>query len=405
MNRHATASNSDIESIAALAAAAKDGAPVSGLTHNFYRYPARFSPAFVRAAIEAYSKPGDWVLDPFAGGGTSLVEALVLGRNAIGTDISSLAHFICEAKTLLIGDEDGAAVRRWINRVPEIVNIHGEAVRSASYADAGYYRNLDGVWRLRKAIEQLLASVDRLICERAGVLARCIVLRTAQWALDARKRIPSVSEFRKELQHQGAKMLEGALEFRTEMRRHVSKPPRAHSINRPADGLEQEEVFVETGSPKLVVTSPPYPGIHVLYHRWQVDGRKEAPAPFWIANKLDGAGLSHYTMGDRKNPNLKSYFDNLRGAFGSIAKVCGEDTTIVQMVAFSDVDWQLPHYLEVMEDCSLQEVQPWQEADISADGRVWRDVPNRRWHAQQKTKSPGAREVVLVHRKANPGRS
>ena len=40
----------------------------------------------------------------------------------------------------------------------------------------------------------------------------------------------------------------------------------------------------------------------MLYHRWQVDGRKEAPLPFMIANKLDGAGSSFYTMGDRKYP-------------------------------------------------------------------------------------------------------
>jgi len=37
-----------------------------------------------------------------------------------------------------------------------------------------------------------------------------------------------------------------------------------------------------------------------LYHRWQVDSRKEAPLPFMIANKLDGAFSSFYTMGDRK---------------------------------------------------------------------------------------------------------
>ena len=35
--------------IAALAEAAADHKPVSGWTHNFYRYPARFSPQFVRA--------------------------------------------------------------------------------------------------------------------------------------------------------------------------------------------------------------------------------------------------------------------------------------------------------------------------------------------------------------------
>ena len=50
--------------------------PVAGLTHNFYRYPARFSPEFAKQAILAFSKPDDLVLDPFMGGGTTLVEAL-----------------------------------------------------------------------------------------------------------------------------------------------------------------------------------------------------------------------------------------------------------------------------------------------------------------------------------------
>jgi hypothetical protein len=49
---------------------------VSGLTHDLYRYPARFSPLFARAAIETFTEPGDTVLDPFAGGSTTLVEAL-----------------------------------------------------------------------------------------------------------------------------------------------------------------------------------------------------------------------------------------------------------------------------------------------------------------------------------------
>ena len=59
---------------------------VSGHTDNFYRYPARFSPLFVREVIRHYSRPGDVVLDPFMGGGTSVVEALAMGRKVIGVD-------------------------------------------------------------------------------------------------------------------------------------------------------------------------------------------------------------------------------------------------------------------------------------------------------------------------------
>jgi DNA modification methylase len=72
---------------------------ISGYTHNFYRYPARFSPLFVREVIRHYSRPGEVVLDPFMGGGTAIVEAIALGRKAIGVDLNSLAHFVAMVKT------------------------------------------------------------------------------------------------------------------------------------------------------------------------------------------------------------------------------------------------------------------------------------------------------------------
>lgn len=382
--------------------AARDTAPVSGLTHNFYRYPARFSPTFVSAVIDAFSEPGDWVMDPFAGGGTTLVEALAAGRNALGIDISALATFICEAKTLLLDDRDVESLRRWAQRLPEIINMHAPGHRFATYAEAGYYRNIAGrdYWRLRKAIEQALRAVMRLPSERAQTLARCIILRTAQWALDARKTLPSVPRFREELVAQAETMISAALEFRTRVGANRDQGrPEVICFNRPAAGLEHESAIQRAVPPKLVLTSPPYPGIHVLYHRWQVDGRKEAPAPFWIANKLDGAGSSYYTMGDRKYPELRTYFENLEANFRSIAAVCGPETTVVQMVAFSEPDWQLPRYLEVMSESGLKELRPW-DLDVPGDGRLWREVPNRKWHARQKEHAPGAREVVLIHRKA-----
>lgn len=381
---------------------AQDGSRVTGLTHNFYRYPARFSPIFVRSVIEEYTDQDDWVVDPFVGGGTTLVEALALGRNALGIDISSLAAFVTEAKILLLSDADVDALEHWRQQLPLTVNMHAPGSRSASYAEAGYYRNLEGreFWRLRKAIEQCVASVERIPCMRAHTLARCVVLKTAQWALDSRRTIPSVSQFRSELTKQADAMLDGALSLRNEIGKlDLPKLPQAYCINRTTAGAETESLVKDVCPPKLILTSPPYPGIHVLYHRWQVDGRKEAPAPFWIAGKLDGAGLSYYTMGDRKNPGLNTYFENLEASFRSIARMAGPETTIVQMVAFSEAEWQLPRYLDVMRACGLQEDVSW--GIDEGDGRLWRDVPNRKWHAQQRSKSPGAKEVVLMHRKAH----
>lgn len=68
------------------------------LNHRVFRYPAKFHPPVVRALIEAYSGPGDVILDPFVGSGTTLVEGLVAGRSVIGTDVDPLAIFVSAAK-------------------------------------------------------------------------------------------------------------------------------------------------------------------------------------------------------------------------------------------------------------------------------------------------------------------
>ena len=91
-----------------------------------------------------------------------------------------------------------------------------------------------------------------------------------------------------------------------------------------------------------------YPGVHVLYHRWQVQGRRETPAPYWIANIVDGNGASYYTFGDRHRAELDSYYDQALAAFSSIARISDANTIIVQMIAFSEPSWQLPRYLETM---------------------------------------------------------
>jgi DNA modification methylase len=50
-------------------------------------HPYQAPPAVVRRFIELLSRPGDLIVDPFAGHGTTLVEALRLGRQALGYEI------------------------------------------------------------------------------------------------------------------------------------------------------------------------------------------------------------------------------------------------------------------------------------------------------------------------------
>ena len=386
----------------ALIDGARDTEPVGGLTHSFYKYPARFSPAFVRAAIETFTDPGDLCLDPHVGGGTTLVEALAAGRDAVGVDISALAEFVAKVKTTVLSEAELEKLDPWSAHLPNAVDIHMPSTPFLDYAELGYYKHLDHAsrWRLRKAIEQSIASAIRLGTPRLESFGRCVVLRAAQWALDGRSKQTSIDEFRVFLARTASNMLEGARELRATVTAKRRARAKIKVIKRSAAGLEKDERVSSQQAPKLILTSPPYPGVHVLYHRWQVDGRKEAPLPFMIANKLDGAGLSYYTMGDRKYPGLETYFDNIHAVMSSVASLADRQTVIVQMIAFSEREWQLPRYLRTLEDAGLQEMfLPLLRG--TRDGRLWRSVPGRRWYSDQRGETPGSEEVVLIHRKAD----
>ncbi len=66
-------------------------------THDA-KWRGNWSPYIPRNVLLRYSKKGDLVLDQFAGGGTTLVEAKLLGRNCIGVDVNEDALTRCREK-------------------------------------------------------------------------------------------------------------------------------------------------------------------------------------------------------------------------------------------------------------------------------------------------------------------
>ncbi|MDQ3019083.1 MAG: site-specific DNA-methyltransferase [Bacteroidota bacterium] len=68
-------------------------------THCFHSYPAMMIPQVARRIISTYGSKAKILFDPYCGTGTSLVEANLEGKNAIGTDINPLARLIATTKT------------------------------------------------------------------------------------------------------------------------------------------------------------------------------------------------------------------------------------------------------------------------------------------------------------------
>ncbi|MGP4112606.1 TRM11 family SAM-dependent methyltransferase [Streptomyces sp. 4N509B] len=92
-------------------------------------HPAKMLPGIAAHAIRRYTQPGDLVLDPMCGIGTTLVEALYLGRNALGVEYeprwAELAH--ANAQHAI------AHTRRGLAEV-----VRGDARQLADLIDPGY---------------------------------------------------------------------------------------------------------------------------------------------------------------------------------------------------------------------------------------------------------------------------
>ena len=318
---------------------------VEGYTHDFYKYPARFSPNFVRFILGAFTKPGDYILDPFMGGGTTIVEAAASGRHAIGSDVNELAQFVTAAKTTPLSREDIAEVQSWVH------DVRGE-VATLALADQpaeSPIRNMPIETYPFFAVATRL--VRNLRFPRRRQFARCALIRVGQWALDAKSSIPSTTALCNELEKRVRNMLNGLNDFVLaakvggvyKNKITTTRQLLSYSASDPLLPLTLQQCNIR---PNLILTSPPYPGVHVLYHRWQVLGRRETPAPYWLANIQDGHGDSYYTMGGRSALGARNYFKHLLAVFTNLREMIDPNAKVVQLVSFRDSAVQLPRYLE-----------------------------------------------------------
>jgi len=366
---------------------------IEGLTHSFYRYPARFAPEFARDFIMEFSKEGDCVLDAFMGGGTTIVEAIASGRNALGIDINPLAQFIANVKTTPLSARDQERILCWADGLS-----FEDTTPDTSATTDPRLRNIPE--EIRDLLIRAVSTLSQLEFPRQRRFVRCALLKLGQWAIDCRKDTPSPSHMKRQLLRQVVEMLEG-LDDLVEAAKNRGIPKNKITSRRvlylgTINEAMQDRNFTRFSSrPKLLLTSPPYPGVHVLYHRWQVGGRRETPVPYWLADLRDGHGASYYTLGGRSITGLKSYFTKLTDTFWDLRQFIDPNALVVQLVAFSAPDIQLPAFLNAMCSAGYEELTPFGN---SCSERPLRKVPNRKWYTHSEKNQYASSEVLLFHR-------
>lgn len=126
------------------------------LLHNLHAYPARFIPQIPKRAIERWSQPGDVVLDPFCGSGTTLLEGLLARRSSVGIDNNGVAILISRAKTQSYTAPDLSALETLVTRVYGwLAGADLDFVRAAEQ-NAPVYENREK-WFTAEAIRELAA--------------------------------------------------------------------------------------------------------------------------------------------------------------------------------------------------------------------------------------------------------
>ena len=90
-------------------------------------YHGNFVPQIPNQLLKRYTKKGDWILDPFLGSGTSVIEAQRLERNSVGIELQAEVatdayHRIKSEKTstckerVYIGDSKTIDIKRIMNQ-------------------------------------------------------------------------------------------------------------------------------------------------------------------------------------------------------------------------------------------------------------------------------------------------
>ena len=223
---------------------------VERVTHGFHTYPAGLHPDCARNLLSLAEGP---VLDPFCGGGTVLIEAMLAGREALGLDVSPIATLVARARTTLTTEEERTALRSTARKAAEAA-MHADISRTVlpltlEPAVVDWYE--PHVLAELCAIHEVIGT-DPLL----RVVFFSILVKVSQRESDTSNTRSDVSRPRgttATLFHKKARLFARQLE---ELAAATPEGGRARVHREDARGFREKATF------GLVVTSPPYPGVY-----------------------------------------------------------------------------------------------------------------------------------------------
>ncbi len=145
------------------------------LTHGLHRFPAKYIPRIPALVIDEFACEDDVVLDPFCGSGTTLVEALLRSRQAIGIDCDPLACLISRAKTSAVSpgriQQLGAELHRnWRGPAVSLVPPMPDLANFGHWFSERAWGDLQALLTAIRALNASPEERDFLLCVFSSIL-------------------------------------------------------------------------------------------------------------------------------------------------------------------------------------------------------------------------------------------
>ena len=230
--------------------------------HRLHPYLGKFVPQLVEAFLGRYARPGQLVWDPFAGSGTTLVEANAFGARAAGCDLSAFNCLLTRVKTAAY---DAGAL------LEDVMRLAVPAGRPAGVVDSPYLER----WFTPQALADLLSFRERIAATAYPDLWRVVLSRAARSARRARHddldfpKEPVTAEYFCHKHRRVCRPVAGADKFlRRYVRDAVQRVQEFGDVRTDADVtvIHGDARYIDPPGPvDLVLTSPPYPGL-IDYH-------------------------------------------------------------------------------------------------------------------------------------------
>lgn len=307
-------------------------APDRAHVHGFHAYPARAHPVTARRLVEAYCPPDGTVLDPFCGSGTILIEAMLAGRAAIGTDLNPLAVMLARAKTFPRGADRTAKLLEAAKGAADIATARRKAksgaVKRLPQQDVAIFQphvllELDGIRAgIAKAPPESRPELSLVL---SSILVKLSTKRGDTSDEEVEKRIGAgypTKLFLKKAEELARRMEE----FSSSL---PAPPPHARVFLDDATKLTK----VKDASIDAVITSPPYAVTYDYLAHHEMRMR-------WL--DLDAKGLAKGEMGARRDyakltptEAVRRWFEELSALFRTLARVTKPGANVVLLIADS----------------------------------------------------------------------